>query len=461
MSDSDSLLTGVFRREHDGAWHLYSLTDRALSSEVVPSSEPEALVSERRIPTWLWRHSVGVPHGPEDLRVPSESQDPPGNLEYAGLQVPVSPRGYSHAVGPIHAGVIEPGHFRFALEGEVIQSLNIRLGFQHRGVRRLLEGQPPLRVMPLAECISGDSTVAYALAFSRLYEEAAGWVVSPEVELLRLVMLELERVAIHVGDMGAIAGDIGFYPLLGLCSTDRGVALGVLETLTGSRFGRGALWPGEVRLSRKLTREDLQPTARRLLDMWARVEDQAQRVLDDSTARERLQGCGRITREQVLENGFVGMAARCTGLRRDLRLAEPLYRDGAGASLDLAPDAALMRGDAYSRFALRVEEVRRSVAWLAAVLPRLDVTCGGQGPLLVMERLDWKPGVYAKAVEGWRGPVLVALDLDGEGRVRQSYLRDPSVLNWHALELAVRSELIGDFPLNNKSFNLSYAGVDL
>jgi Ni,Fe-hydrogenase III large subunit len=460
VSDSTSLITGVFRREHDGAWHLYSLTDRALSSEVVPATEPEVLVSRHPIPTWLWRHSVGVPHGPEDLRVPSETRGPPGNLDYAGLQVPVSPSGYSHAVGPIHAGVIEPGHFRFSLEGEVIQSLNIRLGFQHRGVKRLLEGQPPLRALPLAECISGDSTVAYALAFSRLYEEAAGLDVPPGVELLRLVLLELERVAIHVGDIGAIAGDVAFYPLLGLCSTDRGVALGALETLTGSRFGRGAVWPGEVRLSRKLTREELQPTARRLLDMWARVEDQAQRALRDSTVRERLQGCGRVTREQVLENGFVGMAARCTGLRRDLRLGEPLYREGP-EPMDLEPDASLLQGDAYARFALRVEEARRSVRWLAAVLPRLDVTCGGKGPLRVMERLSWKPGVYAKAVEGWRGPVLVALDLDGEGRVRQSYLRDPSVLNWHALELAVRSELIGDFPLNNKSFNLSYAGVDL
>ncbi len=460
MIDTASCITGVFRREEGGTWYLYSLTDRALGVEVLPSQEPEALLSERRIPLWLWRHSVGAPHGPEDLRTPAKPHGPPGNLHYAGLQVPVSPSGYSHAVGPIHAGIIEPGHFRFSLEGEVIRSLNIRLGFQHRGVRRRLTGQPPLRAMPLAECISGDSTVAYALAFSRLYEEAAGLEVSPEVELLRLALLEVERVAVHVGDIGAVAGDIGFYPLQGLCGTDRGVPLGVMETLTGSRFGRGALWPGEVRLSRKLVKEDLQPEARRLAEMWGRVEEQAQRALRDSTVRERLQGCGRVTREQVQEHGFVGMAARCTGLRRDLRLAEPLYREGP-EPLDLEPDASLLQGDAWSRLALRVEEARRSVRWLAATLPRLEVACGGKGPLRIMEERSWKPGVYAKAVEGWRGPVLVALDLEGEGLVRQSYLRDPSVLNWPAVELAVRTELIGDFPLNNKSFDLSYAGVDL
>ena len=460
MSDATSCITGVFRPEARGTWHLYSLTDRALGVEVLPPMEPEALRSGRLIPEWLWRHAVGSPHGPEDLRGPAESHGPVGNLDYAGLQVPVSPTGYSHAVGPIHAGIIEPGHFRFSLEGEVIRSLHIRLGFQHRGIQRLLAGQPPLRALPLAECISGDSTVAYALAFCRLYEEAGGLEVSPEVELGRLVLLELERVAIHVGDMGAVAGDIGFYPLQGLCATERGVPLGVMETLTGSRFGRGALWPGEVRWSRKLRQEEPRPAARRLVEMWGRVEAQVQRALRDATVRERLQGCGRVTREQVWEHGFVGMVARSTGLQRDLRLAEPLYREGPRA-LDLGPDAALLQGDAWSRLVLRVEEARRSVRWLAEALPRLEVACGGRGPLRIMGERAWTPGVYARAVEGWRGPVLVALELDARGLVRQGYVRDPSVLNWHALELAVRQELIGDFPLNNKSFNLSYAGVDL
>ena len=148
----------------------------------------------------------------------------------------------------------------------------------------------------MAEAISGDTAVAYSTAFSRIYEEAAGIKVSDEVKLIRMVLLEVERVAVHIGDLGALAGDIGYYPLHGVCATDRGVPLGVMETLTGSRFGKGAIFPGEVRLNKNLNLSILISLAANLINCFRRVEYQFMRAVNSSTIRERLDDCGKITK---------------------------------------------------------------------------------------------------------------------------------------------------------------------
>ena len=154
------------------------------------------------------------------------------------------------------------------------------------------------------------------------------------------------------------------------------------------------------------------------------------------------------------------MPARATGLRMDMRYSEPLYQT-AKYPLDLNLEREHLNGDAWARFYLRFLEVKNSIAWLEKILPELDTTKAGKGDLLVQKANKFKPGIYFQSVEGWRGSVLVALDINAKGQIGEAYIRDPSVLNWHALELAVRGELIGDFPLNNKSFNLSYVGFDL
>ncbi|MCE9500377.1 MAG: metal (Ni/Fe) hydrogenase large subunit, partial [Leptospira sp.] len=430
-----------------------------------------------RYPIWMLRHSLGVPGGDEDytgsyaidhskderteeLEVSALENGALRDLVFRGLKVHVSPRGYSHAVGPIHAGVIEPGHFRFSVEGEVIQSLHIRLGFQKRNIPEILKGKTPIGAMPYSEAISGDTAVGYATAFAGCYEQAMSLNVPEELKFVRAILLEVERVAIHIGDLGAMAGDIGYYPLLGLCSTDRGVPLGVMEALTGSRFGKGAIWPGEVRLNRKLNINTLKDLPKRLKDAFTRVETQFLRATKSSTIRERLQGCGVVDQFHVQRNGFVGMAARSTGVRQDMRHAEEAYKR-TSTPMQLELDRENLKGDAWARFYLRYLECKNSVEWLMRAIPEIDLSAIHKGPLLIQKQKKTKPGIYFSSVEGWRGSVLVALDLDSAGKIIQSYIRDPSVLNWHALELAVQGELIGDFPLNNKSFNLSYVGFDL
>ncbi len=470
-------ITGFFHNKRNQDFFIFKQDEKSVKMEKIKNPNLKIIFKNYQYPLWLLRHSIGVPGGEEnfsDTISEKKQRDerteeldycllPDGNIRdlvYRGLKVPVSDRGYSHAVGPIHAGVIEPGHFRFSVEGSVVNSLTIRLGFQKRNIPELIQGKLPIEVMPYSEAISGDSTIAYATAFSEIYEEALGIEPSLDAQFIRTILLEIERTAIHIGDLGAIAGDIGYYPLLGLCSTDRGVPLGVMETLTGSRFGKGAVWPGEVRLNRKLTKDALRDIIKRLQDAFMRVEKQFIRASRTSTIRERLQGCGVLSRIQVYRNSFVGMAARCTGVIQDMRFSNPIYGKFS-ESIVLKLENENLKGDAWARFYLRYLELKNSIDWLKRAIPQINLESVKRGPLLVQKNRTVKPNVYYSSVEGWRGPVLVALDLNKQGKVYSSYIRDPSVLNWYALELAIQGELVADFPLNNKSFNLSYAGVDL
>lgn len=387
-------VTGLYPRKGKKGYNRFWLTSDGIEHEIVEYSEKEAF-EDTANPIWILRHSLGTDQGEEDYSSYDFERyitaDRKTDLEkfvtkkgikdlvYKGLKVPIPASHYSHAVGPIHAGVIEPGHFRFIVKGEEIRNLDIRLGFQKRGLIDLIKGKGSKDSFPYAEAISGDSTIAYAIAFSRIFEEAQKISVPQELDFARLVLLELERIATHIGDMGAIAGDVGYYPLQGVCSLQRGVPLGVMEALTGNRFGRGALSPGKIVLRKGLNREKLNELAERIRSVTADVVAHFERAANVSTNRERLQSCGIIRQKQV--------------------------RHLAKSSV--------------------------------------------------------KKGTYYSAVEGWRGPVLVSLDLDATGSIENAYIREVSVPNWHALELAVRGEYIGDFPLNNKSFNLSYVGVDL
>ncbi|MCX7998366.1 MAG: metal (Ni/Fe) hydrogenase large subunit [Leptospiraceae bacterium] len=473
---SYNAITGIFQLARTG--DFYSFTQSATNTLIsLPfKTTISDLLKDPKYPLWLLRHSLGIeseeledytkisnykqtPPRERDIFVAVDSKGDLKNLNYRGLKVPVDAKSYAHAVGPIHAGIIEPGHFRFYVTGEIIQTLHIRLGFQHRGVQKLLKGKSPIEAMPIAESIASDSTISYALAFAECFEQAMKLEVSQEVQLFRLILLEVERMAIHIADLGAIASDIGYYPLHGLCATDRGVPLGVMETLTGSRFGKGCIYPGEVRVNDKLVINDIPIILKNLRLAFNRIEKQFYRAYNSTTFHERLENCGTITREDVIQNGFVGMAARCTGIVQDQRLSNPLYLN-TNMTLWLEDYQSELNGDALSRFFLRFIELKHCLEWLEKVLKHIKIPVKNS-PLLCLNHKKFKEGLYYSTVEGWRGPVLVCLDIDSKGKIREAYIRDPSVLNWHALELAVRGELIGDFPLNNKSFNLSYVGVDL
>ncbi|WP_061272828.1 metal (Ni/Fe) hydrogenase large subunit [Leptospira interrogans] len=463
-------VTGFYPRKGKKGYNRFWLSNEGIEHEIVEYSEKEAF-EDTANPIWILRHSLGVDQGEEDYSSYDFERyitaDRKTDLEkfvtkkgikdlvYKGLKVPIPASHYSHAVGPIHAGVIEPGHFRFIVKGEEIRSLDIRLGFQKRGLIDLIKRKGPKDSIPYAEAISGDSTISYAIAFSRIFEEAQNIAVPQELDFARLVLLELERVATHIGDMGAIAGDIGYYPLQGVCSLQRGIPLGVMEALTGNRFGRGALSPGKIFFRKGLDRNKLKELSERIRSVTEEVVGHFERAAGRSTNRERLQSCGVIRQKQVRHLGFIGMVEKCTGLNRDLRNLEKSYVLSSPISLELNRDQ--MRGDAWARFYLRYEELKNSSKWLVEAIPKLeaalDLKFGKSNPV--------KKGTYYSAVEGWRGPVLVSLDLDSNGTIENAYIREVSVPNWHALELAVRGEYIGDFPLNNKSFNLSYVGVDL
>ncbi|MGJ4747448.1 metal (Ni/Fe) hydrogenase large subunit [Leptospira sp. SA-E8] len=469
-------VTGIFHTSETKQTHRFWLTREGIEKETLSKTAEKSLYEDHSNPIWILRHSLGVDQGPEDYsHIDYEkylSQDRKHLLEkfmtksgikdlvYRGINVPVPTSFYSHAVGPIHAGVIEPGHFRFIVEGEEIQNLDIRLGFQKRDLLEKMKGLNKDSISPYAEAISGDSTIAYAIAFSKAFEEAHGIQVPEEVNFARTVLLEIERIAIHIGDMGAIAGDVGYYPLQGVCAMQRGVPLGVMEALTGSRFGRGAVSPGKVRLKKELTESSLNDLAKRIQDVTSDVAGHFERAANKSTNRERLQICGVITHKQLKDLGFVGMVEKCTGFSRDLRHHDHSY-SLAGESINLDLDAGQMKGDAWARFYLRYEELKNSGRWLTKAIPVLKNFHNVYESFQKTKVSKAKPGVYFGSAEGWRGPVLVSFSLNSSGDISEAYVRDPSVLNWHALELAVRGENIGDFPLNNKSFNLSYVGVDL
>ncbi|EMN51111.1 hypothetical protein LEP1GSC088_4234 [Leptospira interrogans str. L1207] len=279
-------VTGFYPRKGKKGYNRFWLSNEGIEHEIVEYSEKEAF-EDTANPIWILRHSLGVDQGEEDYSSYDFERyitaDRKTDLEkfvtkkgikdlvYKGLKVPIPASHYSHAVGPIHAGVIEPGHFRFIVKGEEIRSLDIRLGFQKRGLIDLIKGKGPKDSIPYAEAISGDSTISYAIAFSRIFEEAQNIAVPQELDFARLVLLELERVATHIGDMGAIAGDIGYYPLQGVCSLQRGIPLGVMEALTGNRFGRGALSPGKIFFRRGLDRNKLKELSERIRSVTEEV----------------------------------------------------------------------------------------------------------------------------------------------------------------------------------------------
>ena len=364
------------------------------------------------------------------------------------------------AVGPIHAGVIECGHFRFQCQGEVVMHLEISLGYHHRGMEALLRNGPNARTLPLMEVLAGDSTAAHTWAYCSVLEALADAAPSPRGQLIRALGLELERLANHTGDLGAIAGDIGFLPTLSFCGRLRGDWLNMSAMLCGSRFGRGLIIPGgsafEVDHVLTLALQDmLRRTARD-------VQGAVQLIWDTPSVLARLTGIGAVSRENAVALGLVGPAARACGLMRDARHYHPLPDLPVPPDISVAPE-----GDARARTAVRHEEVTASVAFCNRLLKEfLD----SEEPPGAAEARDSAgaapfaepgPGRIAVAlVEGWRGEICHTALTGKDGRFLAYSVTDPSFHNWMGLALALRGQQISDFPLCNKSFNLSYCGHD-
>ena len=354
------------------------------------------------------------------------------------------------AVGPIHAGIIEPGHFRFQCHGETVHHLEIQLGYQHRGVERLLRGGPDRRSLAVAESICGDTAVAHAWAHCAVREALGGSAPSLRAEALRAVVLEVERLANHIGDLGAISNDIGYLPATAYFGRMRGDFLNILMAVSGNRYGKGMLKPGGAAfdLTDDLRLQFLE-TVRRSIRHLAEVGEM---FFGEPSVISRLEDTGVVSRTVCDDLGLVGVCARATGVDRDVRQDHSLglfrFRH--------IPVIKLEAGDVFSRAMVRFLEAQRSLEFLSGVLARLPeagapTPCGAPAA-----------GRLAVAlIEGWRGEICHAAKTGGDGRFEWYKVVDPSFHNWMALMLAMRGGEISDFPLCNKSFNLSYAGHDL
>ncbi len=355
------------------------------------------------------------------------------------------------AVGPIHAGVIEPGSFRFMCLGEQVHHLEIQLGYQHRGVeRRLLEGDPR-RLAPLIETIAGDTSVAHAWAYSAAIEALSGCEIDVETDVARAAALELERVAMHLSTLSGLAADVGFLQGATTYGRLRTVAINTTMRLCGSRFGRGALRPGGIGMK-------LPPAL--LLEVRANLDLLSKDLpiinecfLGARTVRHRLKGAGTLSQARALELGLVGLAARASGVSIDARQG---VKEGAYQLFPIEAQV-LPEGDCLARARLRMAELSASLSWLRLALALYGKWEQPRRPIgaLAAEQLA------VTVVEGFRGEVVHCLETNQDGQLAHYKVQDPSLRNWMGLAIAVRGNEISDFPICNKSFDLSYCGNDL
>ncbi|MDP4183814.1 MAG: NADH dehydrogenase subunit [Bacteroidota bacterium] len=356
-------------------------------------------------------------------------------------------------VGPIHAGIIEPGHFRFICNGEQIMHLEIQFGYQHRGIEQLfLQKKKLLERTTLAESIAGDTTVGHTTAFVNLWESLCGYVPDPSLDYARTLALELERIAVHTGDLAAICGDIAYQLGNAVLGRLRTPMINFFQEWGGSRLAKGLIRAGKINYPFN------QEHADRLNEILKAYEPDFGEITEKlfrlPSALSRMEKTGVVSYNEVLEIGTVGMAARMSGLKRDIRTSHPynLY----GKTIVHQP-VLKHHGDVYSRAQIRKEEIKQSIGYLKKLIANVpefnkpeDVSLTPASGKFVLS-----------LIEGWRGEICHCAITDDSGNLVAYKIKDPSHHNWMALAQAVRNNDISDFPICNKSFNFSYSGHDL
>ena len=356
---------------------------------------------------------------------------------------------YEIPVGPVHAGLIEPGHFRFSVVGETILKLKARLWFVHRGIEGLFQGRLPADALPLAERVSGDTSVGHALAYCLAVEDATAAPAPAEAGPMRAVLLELERLYNHVTDLGALCNDVGHGILHAHALRVREQLLRVNADVTGHRLLRGGVHPGGATLLRL-------PDPDRLAALAADAAEIADLALSHSVVRERFTGTAVLTADQARDLGVLGYVARASGLSVDARRDHPFCALGDTLTTPRFT-SGFTSGDVLARFQVRVAEIAASTALITQLIGDLPTGTVGSWPAAGQAEVGSGVGI----VEGWRGTIVHRVELDTGGALSRTKIADPSFFNWPALPVALADTIVPDFPLANKSFNLSYAGNDL
>ncbi|UKL12931.1 hydrogenase large subunit [Dissulfurimicrobium hydrothermale] len=438
--------------------HLYAIQTTAPESfESLSQHEIKFQLFEREIAEQFGLTPLGHPwlkpvryhtnwRGVKDVFDNDYNKDIPGNYPYFQVE---GEEIHEVAVGPVHAGIIEPGHFRFQCIGERILHLEIQLGYQHRGVERLLASVPFKRLPVIAEGIAGDTAIGNSLCFSQAIEALSGKKIDDGTKIIRTVALELERIANHVGDLGALSGDVAFNSCAAYFGRIRGEFLNLLLVLSGNRFGKGLIRPGGVTAG--LSEDSRQFILDRIRALRPEILEVADLLFTAHTVLARLEGCGVVSREIDM----VGVAGRASGIDYDARRDFPTEKYA-----ELPPCLhERTNGGVLSRAWVRYEEILHSLDIIELLT--------GRGPIETLnapleEDAALEPDSLVVTInEAWRGELSHCVLTDSKGGILRYKIKDPSFHNWMGLAMALRNEEISDFPLNNKSFNLSYCGFDL
>lgn len=357
-------------------------------------------------------------------------------------------------VGPIHAGIIEPGAFRFICNGENVLHMEIALGYQHRGVENEFSSTDNrLRQTLLSESIAGDSAVAHSTAFATTIEKLCGTMADQSLSLERTVALELERMAMHIADTGALSMDVGYQLGQVACEALRTMTINTTQAWCGNRFGKGLVRPCGT--NKPLSEEKIAMIINNVGEIRRRYIEVTEDIKSSPSLLSRFEQCGIVPKAEMQRIGGVGMAARASGLKRDIRSSHPF---GAYSSQIQHQSITQHDGDVMSRLMMRCDEMPQSADYILQLLSGYRPTS--------LPRPDYQSPLKADAlafslVEGWRGEICHVAITDAQAKIKSYKVKDPSLHNWLALALAVRGEGISDFPICNKSFNLSYCGHDL
>jgi Ni,Fe-hydrogenase III large subunit/Ni,Fe-hydrogenase III component G len=479
----DGRLMSLFasdEREADGHFllhHVWSLPALRTFLHVTAPIDPKAplypsIAAGHPVANWFEREVMDffglVPDGhPNPLRValhddwpegawplrkdfPADAQVPRVEGEFHPFR-PVTGEGvFQVPVGPVHAGVIEPGHFRFGVAGEPVLYLQLRLFYVHKGTEKRFETLPWRQGLFLAESISGDTAVGHALAYAHAIERLSGVHVPQRARALRVVLLELERIYNHVADIGALATDVAFTVPASRAQALREELVRLQDRLFGTRLLRGTIALGGVR--RDLPPQEEAVLRAHLDGFEKQFDDLITLLIDAGTFTDRVDGTGILTNRAARDLGIVGMAARASGVDSDFRRDHP--HDGYEAlRFDVAVEEG---GDVRARLMVRAREVEQSLSILRQVLDALpDTPIAAELP----DQLPARSSALGWA-EAWRGPITHCIATDSQGRLARVKITDPSYLNWPGLVHAVPGNIIPDFPVINKSFNLSYSGND-